>query len=170
MASMEGTEKLDGTAGGWCFPSRRPWWWWWWWCWLVVVIVVVVVVVVVVVQLVVLVVVVVIMISRADSHGHTPPYHILPPSPMARSFHMFLFNTLFVQWHFMVSFRSFANSSPRPLATAYAILVSEIGWGLFLYVFTGSEGKHLFHRIGWKGRSWQLRHMDKGSTGEGDGQ
>ena len=25
---------------------------------------------------------------------------------------------------------------------------SEIGWGLFLYVFTGSEGKHLFHRIG----------------------
>ena len=22
--------------------------------------------------------------------------------------------------------------------------------------FTGSEGKHLFHRIGWKGRIWQL--------------
>ena len=38
---------------------------------------------------------------------------------------------------------------------------SEIGWGLFSYVFTGSEGKHLFHRIGWKGRIWQLHSMSR---------
>ena len=33
---------------------------------------------------------------------------------------------------------------------------SEIDLGLFCAVFTDSEGKHLFHRIGWKGRIWQL--------------
>ena len=33
---------------------------------------------------------------------------------------------------------------------------SEIPWRLFLAVLKGSEGKHLFHRIGWKGRIWQI--------------
>ena len=40
--------------------------------------------------------------------------------------------------------------------TCHILPPSEIDWGLFLAVFTGSEGKHLFHRIGRKGRIWQL--------------
>ena len=40
-----------------------------------------------------------------------------------------------------------------PLAIFYP---SEIDRGLFLAVFTGSEGERLFHRIGRKGRVWQL--------------
>ena len=33
---------------------------------------------------------------------------------------------------------------------------SEIDLGLRLAVFAGSEAKYLFHRIGWKGRIWQV--------------
>ena len=44
----------------------------------------------------------------------------------------------------------------RHLHTCHILPPSGIDWGLFLVVFTGSEGKHLFHRIGWKGRTWQL--------------
>ena len=32
--------------------------------------------------------------------------------------------------------------------TCHILPPSEIDWGLFLAVFTGLEGKHLFHRIG----------------------
>ena len=34
------------------------------------------------------------------------------------------------------------------LHTCHILPPSEIDWRLFLAVFTGSEGKHLFHRIG----------------------
>ena len=40
--------------------------------------------------------------------------------------------------------------------TCHVLPPSEIDGGLFLAVFTGSEGKKLFHRIGRKGRIWQL--------------
>ena len=39
--------------------------------------------------------------------------------------------------------------------TRHILLPSEIDLRLFWADFTGSEGKHLFHRIGWKGRIWQ---------------
>ena len=32
--------------------------------------------------------------------------------------------------------------------TCHILPPSEIDWGLFWAVFTGSEGRHLFHRIG----------------------
>ena len=35
-------------------------------------------------------------------------------------------------------------------------LPSEIDLGLCLAVFAGPGGKYVFHRIGWKGRIWQL--------------
>ena len=35
---------------------------------------------------------------------------------------------------------------------------SEIDVGLCLAVFAGSGGKYLFHRIGWRGRKWQLEY------------
>ena len=34
-----------------------------------------------------------------------------------------------------------------------------IDLGLSLALFAGSGGKYLFHRIGWKGRIWQLRYI-----------
>ena len=40
--------------------------------------------------------------------------------------------------------------------TCHNLPPSEIDGGLFLAVFTGAEGRYLFHRIGWKGRIWQL--------------
>ena len=36
----------------------------------------------------------------------------------------------------------------RPRPACHILPPSEIGWGLFSYVSTGSEGKHLFHGIG----------------------
>ena len=47
--------------------------------------------------------------------------------------------------------------------TCHNLPPSEIDGGLFLAVFTGSEGEHLFHRIGWKGRIWQLCHAAQSS-------
>ena len=54
-------------------------------------------------------------------------------------------------------------SSRRPLCgwsfffhTCHILPPSEIDLGLCLAVFAGSGGKYLFHRIGWKGRIWQL--------------
>ena len=40
--------------------------------------------------------------------------------------------------------------------TCHILPPSEIDLGLCLAVFAGSGGKHLFHRIGWTGRIWQL--------------
>ena len=40
--------------------------------------------------------------------------------------------------------------------TCHILLPSEIDLGLRLAVFAGSGGKHIFHRIGLKGRIWQL--------------
>ena len=40
--------------------------------------------------------------------------------------------------------------------TCHILPPSEIDLGLCLAVFAGSGGKYLFHRIGWKGRIWQL--------------
>ena len=40
--------------------------------------------------------------------------------------------------------------------TRHILPPSEIDGGLFLAVFTGSDGRYLFHRIVWKGRIWQL--------------
>ena len=40
--------------------------------------------------------------------------------------------------------------------TRHILPPSEIDLGLCLAVFAGSGGKYLFHRIGWKGRIWQL--------------
>ena len=40
--------------------------------------------------------------------------------------------------------------------TCHILPPSEIVLGLCLAVFAGSGGKYLFHRIGWKGRIWQL--------------
>ena len=40
--------------------------------------------------------------------------------------------------------------------TCHILPPSEIDLGLSLAVFAGSGGKYLFHRIGWKGRIWQL--------------
>ena len=50
---------------------------------------------------------------------------------------------------------------------------SEIGLGLFWADFTDLEGKHLFHRIGWKGRIWQVwawcsQHAAAGSAAGGE--
>ena len=41
------------------------------------------------------------------------------------------------------------------LHTCHILPPSEIDSGLCLADFTDLEGKHLFHRIGWKGRIWQ---------------
>ena len=38
---------------------------------------------------------------------------------------------------------------------------SEIDLGPCLAVFAGSGGRYLFHRNGWKGRTWQLRQMKR---------
>ena len=40
--------------------------------------------------------------------------------------------------------------------TCHILPPSEIDLGLCLAVFAGSGGKYLFHRIGRKGRTWQL--------------
>ena len=40
--------------------------------------------------------------------------------------------------------------------TCHILPPSEIDLGLCLAVLAGSGGKYLFHRIGWKGRIWQL--------------
>ena len=40
--------------------------------------------------------------------------------------------------------------------TCHNLPPSEIDLGLLLAVFAGSGEKYLFHRIGWKGRIWQL--------------
>ena len=40
--------------------------------------------------------------------------------------------------------------------TCHILPPSEIDSGLCLAVLAGSGGKFLFHRIGWKGRIWQL--------------
>ena len=42
------------------------------------------------------------------------------------------------------------------LHTCHILPPSEIDLGLCLAVFAGSGGKYLFHRIGWRGRIWQL--------------
>ena len=47
--------------------------------------------------------------------------------------------------------------SSREQHTCHILPHSEIDGGLFLAGFAGSGGKCLFHRIGWKGRIWQLR-------------
>ena len=49
-----------------------------------------------------------------------------------------------------------AHATPQVLHTCHNLPPSEIDGGLFLAVFTGTEGRYLFHRIGWKGRIWQL--------------
>ena len=43
----------------------------------------------------------------------------------------------------------------QPTPTCHILPHSEIDLGLFWADFTDLEGKHLFHRIGWKGRIWQ---------------
>ena len=40
------------------------------------------------------------------------------------------------------------SESLREDHTCHILPPSELDWGLFLAVFTGLEGKHLFHRIG----------------------
>ena len=45
---------------------------------------------------------------------------------------------------------------PLLVHTCHILPPSEIDLGLSLAVFAGSGGKYLFHRIGWKGRIWQL--------------
>ena len=40
--------------------------------------------------------------------------------------------------------------------TCHILPPSEIDWGLLWAASAGSEGKYLFHRIGRKGRIWQL--------------
>ena len=40
--------------------------------------------------------------------------------------------------------------------TRHILPPSEIDLGLCLAVFAGAGGKYLFHRIGWKGRIWQV--------------
>ena len=40
--------------------------------------------------------------------------------------------------------------------TRHILPPSEIDLGLFWADLTDLEGKHLFHRIGWKGRIWQV--------------
>ena len=49
-------------------------------------------------------------------------------------------------------------AGPRGLRphTCHILPPSEIDFGLCLAVFTGSGGRYLFHRIGRKGRIWQL--------------
>ena len=42
------------------------------------------------------------------------------------------------------------------LHNCHIIPLSEIDVGLFWAAFAGLEGKYLFHRIGRKGRIWQL--------------
>ena len=44
----------------------------------------------------------------------------------------------------------------RIVHTWHILPPSKIDCGLFLADFTDSGGKYLFHRIGWKGRIWQL--------------
>ena len=55
--------------------------------------------------------------------------------------------------------------------TCHPLPPSEIDLGLRLAVFTSSEGQYLFHRIGWKGRIWQLCLFIRcwGRAGEGQG-
>ena len=57
---------------------------------------------------------------------------------------------------------------PRPPKATYCRWIihtyhnlppSEIDGGLFLADFAGSGGIYLFHRIGWKGRIWQLCYL-----------
>ena len=43
----------------------------------------------------------------------------------------------------------------RVYPTRHVLPPSEIDLGLCLAVFSGSEGRYLFHRIGRKGRIWQ---------------
>ena len=47
-------------------------------------------------------------------------------------------------------------AGPASPHTCHILPPSEIDLGLCLTVFAGSGGKYLFHRIGWKGRIWQL--------------
>ena len=47
--------------------------------------------------------------------------------------------------------------------TRHILPPSEIDLGLFWAVFEGSEGKHLFHRISRKGRTWQPWVVCRGS-------
>ena len=49
-----------------------------------------------------------------------------------------------------------AEICPNFQHTCHILPPSEIDLGLCLAVFAGSGGKYLFHRIGWKGRIWQL--------------
>ena len=49
--------------------------------------------------------------------------------------------------------------------TCHILPPSEIDLGLFFVVFTVSEGKCLFHRIGWKSRIWQLWAADGSQVG-----
>ena len=51
---------------------------------------------------------------------------------------------------------SVVRKSPNRFHTCHILPPSEIDLGLCLAVFAGSGGKYLFHRIGWKGRIWQL--------------
>ena len=44
----------------------------------------------------------------------------------------------------------------REVHTCHILPPSEIDLGLCFAVFAGSGGKYSFHRIGWKGRIWQL--------------
>ena len=48
------------------------------------------------------------------------------------------------------------SSPPNIDHTCHILPPSEIDLGLRLAVFAGSGGEHLFHRIGRKGRIWQL--------------
>ena len=48
-------------------------------------------------------------------------------------------------------------SPPEHRHICHILPPSEIDEGMFSAVFAGWEGKSLFHRIGWKGRMWQLR-------------
>ena len=49
-----------------------------------------------------------------------------------------------------------ASGRDKMRHTCHILPPSEIDLGLCLAVFAGSGGKYLFHRIGWKGRIWQL--------------
>ena len=63
-------------------------------------------------------------------------------------------------WICLPSFAcSWARAPRMESRTCHSLPASEIDEGLFWAVSTGSGGRYLFHRIGRKGRTWQLRKL-----------
>ena len=103
-------------------------------CMTIIIIILIIVVVVVVVEIIIIIVIIVIARLAWHGRGTTPPSEhserLTPRRPKIQN--------------------------PELLHTCHILPPSEIDLGLWLPVFAGSGGKHLFHRIGWKGRIWQL--------------